>query len=87
MSDNREPGRAPGDPPSASCDPGETRRPKAGAGRDARLAAALRANLARRKAQGRARAADAADNDQRAADAADSNRGPAADAADGRQEE
>ena len=61
MSENR----APGDIPSAPSDPSEPRRAKAGSGRDERLAAALRANLARRKAQGRARAAtDAADETQ-----------------------
>lgn len=54
--------RAPGDaPPPASQPPaaGGPGRAPAGKVRDTRLAAALRANLARRKAQGRARAADA----------------------------
>ncbi|MDO5612051.1 MAG: hypothetical protein Q4G14_02280 [Paracoccus sp. (in: a-proteobacteria)] len=39
--------------------------------REARLAAALRANLARRKAQARARAADEADPENGQADQAD----------------
>ena len=67
--------RAPADPPPPKPDSGAVRAAKAGGGRDERLAAALRANLARRKAQGRARAADRADGGQ----------DPGADAADGGQ--
>ncbi|WP_370154848.1 hypothetical protein [Ferrovibrio sp.] len=45
------------------------------AAREARLAAKLRANLARRKQQGRARDADARDADARDADARDADAG------------
>ena len=80
--------RAPADPPPAKPDSGAARAAKAGSGRDERLGAALRANLARRKAQGRARAADAAGGGQEpAAEAADGGREPVADAPDETQEE
>lgn len=50
------------DTPPSKHAAGPARQAKAG-GRDERLAAALRANLARRKAQGRARAASDAPDD------------------------
>jgi len=66
MTETRAPGDAP--PPNPALrnpDAASPRRTPAGGNRDERLAAALRANLARRKAQGRARtAADAADHAQ-----------------------
>ena len=66
--------RAPDDAPPPKPASGASRGAKAGGGRDERLTAALRANLARRKAQARARAGD-------------DGRGPAADARDESQEE
>ncbi|MFT3975215.1 MAG: hypothetical protein QM699_17770 [Amaricoccus sp.] len=60
MTETRAPGDSP--PPTAA---GNDRPAKGGGGRDERLAGALRANLARRKSQGRARAAaDAVDVDR-----------------------
>ena len=62
MSDTREPSAGPSDRSGETSRP-ESRRPAASA-REQRLAAALRANLARRKSQKRTRAADDTDDTQ-----------------------